>query len=210
MKTASPRERAASRPAQRDTFAQMLATLDAQLDHELAGLAGTPPAAARPPSPAAAKAAAPPARPAPAPPAAARAPRSMFVPAAVLVTSIAVVATAVMLTGLHWRPTRSLGTGAAPPVNAMLPAMTPAPTPAPTAAPMPPPVPAALPAATAPPAAALSIPAAGAVAAAPPARPEPDTPAAVAGPCSQARAALGLCRQPAKPNLSPQPQESSP
>jgi hypothetical protein len=90
----------AGAPGPRDGFAQMLATLDAQLDRDLARPAL--PAPVPPVAPAAP-------RPAPAP-----LPRSMWALAAAVVATIAVVGSAALLIALHWRPTRSMAASSVP------------------------------------------------------------------------------------------------
>lgn len=163
----------AGTPGPRDGFAQMLATLEAQLDRDLAGPAvpaPVPPAAAVAPPPA--QAAPLPAQAAPlAGPAGAQSPlpRSMLGPAAAVVATIAVVGAAALLIALHWRPTRSMASSV--PVAALQVPAVAAATPAPAAAPGP-----------------LAL-ATRADALAPPAEAT-----LAASSCTQAQTALGLCK----------------
>lgn len=163
----------AGTPGPRDGFAQMLATLEAQLDRDLAGPAvpaPVPPAAAVAPPPA--QAAPLHAQAAPlAGPAGTQSPlpRSMLGPAAAVVATIAVVGAAALLIALHWRPTRSMASSV--PVAALQVPAVAAATPAPAAAPGP-----------------LAL-ATRADALAPPAEAT-----LAASSCTQAQTALGLCK----------------
>jgi hypothetical protein len=148
----------------------------------------------------------------------ARAQRSMLAPAAALVAAIAVAASAVLLTGLHWRPTRSFGSSAGTMAPTQISAsVPPIPAPVPTEVALPVALPAAVQAVVTSPRAAQPQPSRHAPGRAGPSRVAAPPAASAAGgqarpaapPCPSAEAALGLCGAPAPRSLGTSDRKSS-